>query len=76
MVGPLKVSHRQEWTDLLAAGLAREKLDGQCLEVLMGLQEQLHLDQRYRPLSPKQVRVRAVADQELTPYGLTDLLPN
>lgn len=39
-VGPLKVSRRQVRTDLLAAGLAREKLDGQPLEVLMGLSEQ------------------------------------
>lgn len=28
VVGLLKVSHRQTWTDLLAAGLARENLMG------------------------------------------------
>ena len=33
VVGSLKVSRRQIWTDLLAAGLAHEKLDGQPLEV-------------------------------------------
>lgn len=32
---PVKVSRRQMWFDLVAAGLAEEKLDGQPLEVLL-----------------------------------------
>lgn len=60
-VGALKVSHRQVWTDLLAAGWASEKLAGQPLEVLMGLWKQLHPDQYYCPLPPKQMWASAVA---------------
>ena len=64
------------WTDILAAGLPHEKLDGQPLEVLMGLWKQLHSDQCYHPLPPKQMRANTVADQELALYAVTDFLPD
>lgn len=54
--------------------MAGIKLDGQPVEVLMGLWKQLCSDQRYCPLVLRQVQERAVADQELEPYVLISSL--
>ena len=53
----------------MAAGLAHEKLDGQPLEVVIGVWKQLHSDQCHHPLPLKQVQVSEF-DRELTPYAL------
>lgn len=68
------MSHSQAWTHFLAASLTHEKLNGQPLEVLMGLWKQLHPDHRCRPLPPKRVEASAVVDQELLPCALTSSL--
>lgn len=51
--GPLKVHQCQIWTDLLAAGLAMEKLDRQPLDVLLTPRRQVHPEQRYRLLGQR-----------------------
>ncbi|XP_072817704.1 uncharacterized protein [Vicugna pacos] len=64
--GPQKLDRRQIWCDLLAAGLARVKLDGQPLEVLVALWKKLQPEQQYTPL-PTSHQAREVAFADFLP---------
>lgn len=53
VVVSLRVSWHQIWMELLVAGLAVNRRDGQLLDMLLTLLQQLSCERQYWPVGPK-----------------------